>query len=556
VDGANKPVDGGGRWRWAAALLPPVLLGSLLRCWELRGQVLGGDELHGVRAAVALSPGEVLTTYGLRDYSLPLTALASWLLRHGVALDELGFRLPSLAAGILLVGLLPMLVARAAGWRVATWLGWLLALSPLLVLYSRVARSYLPVTLAAAAAVLAFHAWWEGGGRRWAAAYVGFAGVALWLHLGSGPILVAPFLFAVGDAVRQGRHEGPRPALRRLTSLALVGLALGAVWLAFLLPAVASLRRLTAIKHTARFATTPAAAWNALQAHAGSSVDALAIAFWLLAAGGLVLLARERARFSALTAVAVAGQVVGLWLLAPRGGGAGLVLARYLLVALPLVLVWVARALAEPWLRRRSPAVLAARAGGAAFVAVLFACGPLPSLLLSEEAFAAHNLRLDLASPAPRVPAELVPAAYSRGSGPVLVAPWPTTWNHGWSAPLYQERHGREVLVIATAGEIPRHPALRLRNAVAAEPGAILASRADALVVHLRLGAEEARLTAAAGHGGFERLPAADRRRLRRDAERLVARLRREWGRPDHAGEWTVEWNLRRVRGEDPFPQR
>src|SRR5687768_286687 len=83
------------RFLWLS-LLGSISAGLGLRIWNLRGQVLGGDELHAVRAAVARTVPEILTTYSLTDHSLPLTALFRWLLDHGFTLSEWTLRLPSL----------------------------------------------------------------------------------------------------------------------------------------------------------------------------------------------------------------------------------------------------------------------------------------------------------------------------------------------------------------------------------------------------------------------------------------------------------------------------
>src|SRR6185436_8381434 len=98
------------RFLWLP-LLGSVFAGLGLRLWNLRGQVLGGDELHAVRAAVARTVPEILTTYSLTDHSLPLTALYRWLLDHGVTLSELALRLPSLLCGALALVVFPYALA-------------------------------------------------------------------------------------------------------------------------------------------------------------------------------------------------------------------------------------------------------------------------------------------------------------------------------------------------------------------------------------------------------------------------------------------------------------
>lgn len=541
---AGAPRLGAGRLRLAAALASPLLAGLALRAWNLDAQVLGGDELHAVRAAVHLAPAEVLTRYGIADYSLPLTAIYAFLLRHGVTVGELALRLPSLLAGTAALLVLPLALARRLGHPAAALYAWLLALSPLLVLYSRIARSYLPMTLCAIAAVAAFGRWWEGGGRRWAAAYVALAAAALWLHLGAGPLLVAPFAFAAGDALSRRGSRGA--ALLRLAGVAL---AVAAAWLAFLLPAHASLLRLVAAKRQG-LVVSPAAAWDAARLLAGAASPLAAVAFWGLAAAGAALLVARHRRFGLLTVTAAAGHVAGLAVLAPRGLGSALVMTRYLLPVLPLALLWVAFALAWPWRRGAAGGdAVAARAAAVLAVVALFAAGPLPRLVAARGSFDHHNLGLDFTAPRPELAAADAPAVYTAlGPGAIVELPWSPRWSDNRTAPLYQRLHRREVMVSAVAG-MPRHPHLRLRNEVAPEPAALLGCRARWLLVHRRLAAEEERLAAAAGLQR-PRVAAEDRRLLQRSASRLVSRLVRLWGPPDHADEWVAAWDLERLRRE------
>src|ERR1700686_5228412 len=86
--------------------------GVVLRFWNLGDQMLGGDELHAVRAALSQPLPALLTTYQLADSCIPLTALDRWLLDRGVALDEWLLRLPVLARWLAALGLLPLLGRR------------------------------------------------------------------------------------------------------------------------------------------------------------------------------------------------------------------------------------------------------------------------------------------------------------------------------------------------------------------------------------------------------------------------------------------------------------
>src|SRR4028118_1005904 len=144
------------RWRRLLWLLPPVLLGALLRLWNLPAQIVGGVELNAIKAALQLPLGMVLTTYQLQDPCLPLAGFYRFLLDRGMGLSELWVRLPVLAFGLIALVAIPWIAERRVGRPAAQALAWLVALSPPLVLYSRIARPHMPAALPGVAATARF----------------------------------------------------------------------------------------------------------------------------------------------------------------------------------------------------------------------------------------------------------------------------------------------------------------------------------------------------------------------------------------------------------------
>jgi hypothetical protein len=405
--------------------------------------------------------------------------------------------------------------------------------------------------LAGFGAVMAFELWWRT--RRWGAAvaYVLLAGFAVWLHLGAVPLVAAPFLFALADLVpprREGRWKG-------LLALAGLAAALAAVLTLFLLPARPSLERLIAEKHQVQ--TVPLARLlDVLQLQAGTGSGLLAGIFWSIALTGALLLLRDRPRLGAYTLAVVAGQAAGLALLAPAGMANPVVLNRYLLPALPFVLLWVAHALGRPWVAGGGCFETAAQRYGARFfVLLLLWAGPLRQAAFRESSFLHHNDFVSFYAPLATMDATAVPGFYRRlddlPGGPVIEYPWPTEWRFSRSFYLYQELHRRRVLVSAPF-DMPRDPRLAFRNEVAPEPAALLASPARYLIVHLRLPAEEDRVRLSPERFQEPPMHAEDRRRYRRAGVQLTQRLVRDWGPPDVAeGEIRV-WDLERVRQGGP----
>ena len=553
------------------------MAGLVLRFWNLRGQVLGGDELHGVRAAIENTPTDILRHFSTADHSLPLSALFSVLARRGVVLDEMAFRSPSLTASALLLLALPLLAARALGRPTAAVWTWLLALSPGLVLYGRIARSYLPMVLMTSLALAAFAAWWERRTPGRAAAFVASAALGVWLHLGAAPIVAAPFLFALLDLLRH-RPAGARRALR---DLALLAGALAAALAAFLVPALPSVLALVAEKRQ-DVQVSARAASAVVRWLAGTASAPLATAVALLAIGGLLVLARVRPRLAGLLATAAAAQTAGILWLSPHGINFPIVLGRYLLPVAPILLLGVACTFAPPSAAGKSgepkgdepksdepksdepksgepkggaPSSLAppgSLAGGLAAAAALLLAlgwtGPLRAPSFLRGSFAHHNSFLAFSGrPLESAPDAPLAVYAALPPGAVVEVPWPTAWNLGRSLPAYQLRHGRRVLVSAAEG-VPRDPRLRLRNEVPPRPDALLASPAVGVVAHRCLPCEEERVRGGLAHR--LRIPGESRRRLVRRGEEAAAALERAWGPPHRAAGTLVAWDLERLRRE------
>jgi hypothetical protein len=583
----------------AAAVLVFVagIAGIALRLFHLGGQVLGGDELHAVRAALAQPLGALLTTYQLADSCIPLTALDRLLLDHGIALDEWILRLPVLACGLAALVLLPALTRRRLPPPALPLFAGLVAISPLLVLYSRIARSYMPATLMAFAAVMAFDTWWRpsrdascgDAPRRHfgaAAAYVVLGALAVWFHLGAAPIVAAPLLYALADLAlsRRGRHSLPaRPAPAAapahsstlatseataeaparsnapapegpagpgaLRGLLGVGVALACACGLFLLPALPSLLRVVAAKHQAQ--EVPAATWwGVLRLQAGTGQTVPAVLFWLVAAGGAVSLLRRRPRLGWYLLVLAAAQPAGILLLSPLGLARLQVLDRYLLPALPIVLLFVAAGLVCPWWPRQSAAGRRGQRLAAGGLLLLWlAAGPFADADFRASSFMHHNDLVAFALPRATLPPGGLPRPYGALGGPpgsaVVELPWPPVWDFGRSFYVYQEIHGLRVLVAAPAGALPGDRRLRLRNRAGADPAALLASGAGWVVVHRHLGVEEDRLVLPPGAPPPRRLPPAQAAELAAEGERMIARLAAAWGPPAAADADVAVWSLR-----------
>jgi hypothetical protein len=522
--------------------------GALLRLWRLQRQVLLFDELHAVRGALALPLGKILTTFQMPDYSIPLTALYRVLMSAGVRPGEMTLRLPVLLSGFLLLVLAPLAIRRRIGTPAAVAFAWLLAVSPMLVLYGRIVRPYMPITLLAFAAALALFDWLESGRRSSAAAYAPLAAAAVWLHPGAAPIALAPLAFAVAFVFR-------RNGRRRWPALVAMGAGTVALMACFLLPARRSLLLLIGEKH--KFQALP---WEDVlhlaPLFAGTVVVPLMVLFWLAAAIGLATAWRTDRRFAAYGAVLVAAQLAGILVLAPKGMRNPQVLARYLVICLPWVLVWVA--LGITWLPRRWNGRWRDGwrwAAAAVFVGALALGGPLARQTFLRTSFAHHMDFLLFSCEPRRVPAASVPDFYRRlsqrpGGEGIVEFPW-DSYQPLRELYAYEPYHRRQVLVASVEAALA-DPRLDLHDAVAPTPQGFLGSPAAFLVVHRDYDRERERLEipACAGRPPGLSGPEDEDPELRRAARQMNRRLRAEWGPPDEADDAILVWDLRRVRRE------
>jgi hypothetical protein len=519
----------------ALALLGAIAAGSTLRLWNLGAQVLSGDEFHAIIAALDRPISRILFFYQAADNCIPLSVLDRFLIDRGAALSEWSVRLPVLIAGFALLLLAPVWAWRRLGAGTAMALAWLVAISPGLVFYSRIARSYAPATLFGCAAVAAFETWHRRGGVASAAAYVACAVMAAWFHLGAVPMVLSPFLVAaLALAAPGGRTRGQ--ALARLLVLGagtIVGLA------ALLAPAHRSLLPSLASKHDQLGVTAQEAAevgaWLA-----GVSSRWAAVAAGLACLAGLAILLRRNGWLGGFALGAAAAQIAGVLLLAPVAHQSTIVLARYLVFALPCALVPVAVALGSPWPPRwRATQPWLAAAG----LAGLIAGGPFLDADLVRSSFAHDELFLRFTAPRPRLEAEGPVAVYhwlaQAGPGAVIELPWDPVFMSDRILGMYQTLHGRQVIV----GGYRPNTRLRFRNMIPVLPEYVLSTRARWLIVHPLIVREEARI----GGGPWEPTPEL-RRVFRRLAVATAARYRNLWGPPDYGDFWARVWDLDRAR--------
>jgi hypothetical protein len=314
----------------AVALLG--FIGAWARLAQYPHQILQDDEWHAVHKLLeAGSLGDLFLDLGVADYSIPLSMLY-WLQLQWFGLSELALRWPMLLAGLFTLALFTAYAWDRFSPRVALVFCFLLAFSPMLVIYSHMARPYALTLFLSVLSIYAFYRYLEGRGRAlgWGIAYVAGAGLSIWVHIVTAPLVAAPLLL---ECVRPLATRRPVPWLR------LAGVAVPVALLTALLlgpPMIANPQAL-AIK-TGETSITAASLTGAVFLWAGTPQAALVIALLVLSACGGPRMLRGRPVIQGV--LSGLGLTLALILASrPAYSNHSLTLARYLLAALPLLML-------------------------------------------------------------------------------------------------------------------------------------------------------------------------------------------------------------------------
>jgi hypothetical protein len=487
-----------------ALMLLAFVAGLALRAWQLDIQILIDDEWHAIHKLLRATPLDIVTHLGYADYSIPLTLYYQWLYRT-VGLSEWGMHAPALVAGVALLLIGPRMLARWVSLPTrAAWLA-LVAISPLLVYHSKVARPYALTSLLTFVAIVAFRGWWRTGRRGDATLYVVATLFAGWLHVVTLPFTLLPFLYYGAQAIAPRPVQGAFSTRRARAVARLAGLGVAtALSLAIVLapPLVIDWGQFT--QKAAKDSVTVESVYRTLLLLAGTGSPLAGIAVAVCGAIGFTRIARRDADLAwYLASVAGIGSVV---VAASRAEwiSHALVLARYMIPALPFLLLFVAEGIVALFERGPRP-LLAPGAAGAAAVALL-ATGPVPAQWHYPNQFwghlryqfdydPVHNPYVTL------LPREDVPTFYRElgrlpaGSVTLIEAPWRLE-SHFNALSLYQDVHRQRVkigLVTPLCGTYdfgeypPERTGMKMRELV--HVASVLrgdANGADYLVLHPR----------------------------------------------------------------------
>lgn len=468
-----------------------VALGAALRLDQFALQVLLDDEWHAVHQVLRRGPASLLLELGQADYGIPL-GLYDWALMQTIGLSETAMRAPMMLCGLATLVAFPHAVAPRVGRAAALAFALLLAVSPLLVAYSQIARPYAITVLLGWVAHRAFVRYREGN-RAAGAVYAATSAFVVWMHMVAAPFVLAPLAWAAWDAARDPARRGEQ--VRRLAAVAVPTLALIALLLGP--PLVAQSQ---AISGKGGFLPPdPNALRGAFHLWVGTGSVPVALGVFALGLAGAPAVwralpeARTGALGLALTAAALA-------LTRPEWGQVPIVFARYLMPFVPLLLLSVAvgavtigRATVRRWRWTHAAAAGAALATAGVAGAVV-ATSPLPAWSVHPTTqrlgigflydFRDHrNAALAAQRAIPLSPFWSTLATRPRGSIVVAAAPF-SFESYDWDAARWERVSRQRVVpgwltglcVERRPGELPDREGLRFASAVRLSDARALAS--------------------------------------------------------------------------------
>jgi len=378
------------------ALAMAFLAGLFLRVYLLMDQVFIDDEWHGLYYVIGKSPWWLLTHFSIPGATCIPLNFYNWLLGATVGWSELMLRLPSLLCGLLCIVVCPMLARKLIGDHRTVLLAFLLAISPVLIFYSRISRPYGAVALLGFAVVLLAARWMQSGGLRPALLFIVAGVLAIYFHLFAVVTVAAPVLSAIVFHLRKHFRKIPQagtktPSLRQWILAAIIIIVISAV---LVLPALVHSFQSTfftiALKGTFSWQSLPQVALLI----SGTGQPVLAMLFWAALVFGAVEQCRLNPWFGGMLVSLYPLHVLALLLSRPDSAQSALLLVRYCIPLVPVSLLFVAcgilsalKMLAARVTLRPALQSLAALA----FVAALAAAGPLPQTYAAPNNFTSHG---------------------------------------------------------------------------------------------------------------------------------------------------------------------
>jgi len=322
------------RWGWLLAWAAVLGIGIWLRFWQIDSQILIDDEWHAVHRLMQASYRDIFLSFGHADYTIPLTLWFKFL-AETIGLTEWRMRALPLLFGTATIVMLPWVMRpwlnREARWLFAA----LIAVSPLLIHFTRYVRPYALTVPLTFMAMVALWRWWHEGGRSWLVFFVLAAVASAWLHPLTLLFTGSALLWFLGQSLYNISRRGSWHNFFRIVPVGiLVSVLAGLLVLPPLLADPSAMQSKSGI-HQVQLATF-VRAWEMM---VGTGYLLVAIGLGLLALAGAVRLAARDLAFALYWAFMSLIAVIVIVALDPAWIHHALVLVRYSAVFQPMILI-------------------------------------------------------------------------------------------------------------------------------------------------------------------------------------------------------------------------
>jgi hypothetical protein len=320
------------------------LCGVLLRLVQIGRQIIGDDEWHGIYIAANKSFKYIASHYQLADNCIPLTLFYKLSL-NTVGLNEFMLHSLQLITGIGALILFPLITRSVLNKKTTVIFITLLAISPLLIYYSRYARPYAIVTFFSFIAIFSFYFWIKRRKLRYIIVYLVAGILAPYFSLTSTIFVITPLLYAfvwaiLTKIVFTRFYDASFPRLRQFFIIGGTLISGIALWF---LPTIGSLKNVMGKVSRGSISFSTIKGYLSLITGSKSSIFALLLLICIFY-GFYLVYKRDKFLFGYFSAVS-ALQILSLYVVKPSGVQDAIVLARYTISCLPLWLLLIAMTL-------------------------------------------------------------------------------------------------------------------------------------------------------------------------------------------------------------------
>ncbi len=379
-----------------------ALVGTFLRVYLLTDQILIDDEWHGMMFTIRRSFASVWTHFSLGATSVPMNVYRAILLRT-VGWSEMLMRLPAIIPGILSLIIFPYYVAKIFNRRTTLFFSCLLAISPFIIFYSRVARPYSMFVFLAFIAIFSCYLWLISGKKKYLAHYLSAGIIATYFHLFAVIALFTPLL--VGLAIKYASLKQWLIASNKnetiVVSFKALFISAGVAILILSLLILPGIINYIIDHHSFVQSFVGEGHWgmhsvtNFLSMLSGTDNSALIILFVLFVISGFIILSKQSILLSMTCIALFILYFLALFISQPNSIHAAIVISRYSIILFPISFLLIAIALdsfsSHLSARLQDQYQLVGVAGSLIFILALLYSGPLWQTYQAPNNFTNHS---------------------------------------------------------------------------------------------------------------------------------------------------------------------